>query len=49
MISRVQTGTWDLTFNWYEMLMIKDGESHAIIHEMDIVYVWVDASATSVM
>ena len=26
--------------------MIKDGESHAIIHEMDIVYMWVDAIRT---
>ena len=26
--------------------MIKDGESYAIIHEIDIVYMWVDASET---
>ena len=26
--------------------MIKDGESHAIIHEMDIVYMWVGVSGT---
>ena len=26
--------------------MIKDGELHSIIHEMDIVYMWVDASGT---
>jgi len=47
MIIRVWTGTWDTTFDLYEMLTIKDGESHAIIHEMDIVYMWVDASGTS--
>ena len=28
------------------MLMIKDGELHAIIHEMDIVYIWVGVSGT---
>ena len=28
------------------MLMIKDGESHAIIHEIDIVYMWVGVSGT---
>ena len=26
--------------------MIKDGESHAIIHEMDIVHMWVGVSGT---
>ena len=26
------------------MLMIKDGDSRAIIHEMDIVYMWVGVS-----
>ena len=26
--------------------MINDGESHAIIHEMDIVYKWVGVSGT---
>ena len=26
--------------------MIKDSESHAIIHEMDIVYMWVGVSGT---
>ena len=26
--------------------MIKDDDSHAIIHEMDIVYMWIDASGT---
>ena len=28
------------------MLMIKDGESHAIIHGMNIVYMWVGVSGT---
>ena len=46
MISRVWTGTWDTTFDQYWMLLIKDGESHAIIHEMDIVYMWVGVSGT---
>ena len=46
MISRVQTDTWDTTFDQYEMLMINDVESHAIIHEMDIVYMWVGISGT---
>ena len=31
MIIRVQNGTWNTTFDQYEILMIKDGESHAII------------------
>ena len=26
--------------------MINDGESHAIIHEMDIVYMWIGVSGT---
>ena len=26
--------------------MIKDGESHALIHEMDIVYMWIGVSGT---
>ena len=41
MISQVWIGIWDTTFDQYEMQVIKDGESHAIIHEMDIVYIWV--------
>ena len=28
--------------------MIKDSELHAIIHEMDIVDMWVDISGTSI-
>ena len=27
--------------------MIEDGELHIIIHEIDIVYMWVDVSGTS--
>ena len=46
MISRVWIGTWDTTFDQYEVLMIKDGESHAIIHEMDIVYMQVSVTGT---
>ena len=46
MISRVRTDTWDTTFDQYEMLMIKNGKSHAIIHKMDIIYMWVGVSGT---
>ena len=45
--NQLQTDTWVTTFDQYEILMIKDSESHVIIHEMDIVDMWVDVSTSS--
>ena len=42
MINLLWTDTWVTTFNYYEILMINDGESHAIIYEIYIVDIWVD-------